>query len=329
MTAANTHLHPVATAWYLRTWRDFRMETPQIHPRAELMYVLSGTCTMGAGSGTCTMGAGNGMVGTAGTHAPDAGWSQHLMRRGDFLYVDAMVPHTLVTDPNGDCRMLNIEYSWGETKSAEAMFPDQQTQIDAEDSLSSFFKIKPASLFLKDAQDVGSLMRSLVLELDGGAAAKDWLVQSLFFSLHIRIARLWTATERYRVDASGQYVDLALHWMRHHYAEDIRISDVAAAVNVHPAYLQRLFRRNCQETIVSWLGRYRVEQAKMLLMSTDLPVSDLCGYVGINSRQHFMEVFRRHAGMSPGVYRKKAAPVRYAESTSFLKDKRENDGTYL
>ena len=74
------------------------METPQVHDRLEVMYVLSGTCRMGAGDRRA--------------HETDGGpvsMDIRTMRRGDFLWVDAGVPHTLVTEPDGDCRMLNVE----------------------------------------------------------------------------------------------------------------------------------------------------------------------------------------------------------------------------
>ncbi len=315
---------PIAQAWYMRTWRGFRMETPQVHDRLEIMYVLSGTCTMGVGREPCDPAS----APEGSLPEPDIA-ERRLMRRGDFLFVNANVPHTLVTDPEGDCRMLNIEYSWRpvsgaglssgmEMRTAEVGgytgFPCVDMQAAGTPELAEWLRRKPAHLFLKDTQDVGSLLKSLVLEMDGGAAPAEWFVQGLFFALHVRISRLLAESERFSLDAAQRYVADALQYMRTHYDRELRIAEVASIVNVHPAHLQRLFHRSQGCTMVEWLNRYRMEQAKMLLLTTELPVADLCGYVGMNSRQHFSAVFREFVGTSPADYRRQASRTRYADA---------------
>ncbi len=279
------NLLPIAEAWYLRTWRNFSMDVPQVHNRLEMMYVLSGSCVMSADK------------------------EKHSMKRGDYLFVDANVPHTLATDADVDCRMLNVEYSFKETVSA---YPDLHSQAVADFALAALLQKRPLKLFMKDNGDVGALLRALVLQLDSGTNLTDWLVQSLFSALHMRIARAWSETERLCSEPGERYVADTLSYLRSHYDMDFRISDAAAAINVHPAHLQRVFKRSQGMTIVAYLNRYRMEQAKMLLISTDLSVSDLCGYVGMNSRQHFSAVFKEHVGMSPVAYRNGAVKRKYA-----------------
>jgi len=359
MVAASNAL-PIAQAWYMRTWREFRMEIPQVHNRLEIMYVLSGTCVMGVGREPYQPFPGK----DGKTPEPEIS-ERRIMKRGDFLLVDALVPHTLVTAPDGDCRMLNLEYAWLPASSSSAtshfshshssncssptdgmaneigndtandavndrsydrsndttndttkgyagrQYPGLHTQAAGTPEFAELLARKPPFLFLKDTQDIGTLLRSLVLELDGGAAPEEWFAQSLFFALHVRISRLLSETERFRQDAGQRYVSDALQYMRTNYDREIRITEVASAVNVHPAYLQRLFRKTRGLTMIAWLNRYRMEQAKMLLLTTDLPLADLCGYVGMNSRQHFSAIFREHVGISPAEFRRSTSMTRF------------------
>ncbi len=286
ISAENKKRLPIASAWYLRTWRNFCMDIPQIHNRLEMMYVLSGTCVMCAEK------------------------ERHTMRKGDFLFLDGKVPHTLVTDADIDCRMLNVEYEITETLSGFPSIDEQTAEIPEFNELMSH---RPFYLFMKDAGDVGTLLKSLVLELDRGTNPVDWLVQSLFASLHMRIARLWMETERFRSDSGEQYVADALRFLRDNYDQDIRVADIAASVRVHPAHLQRIFRKSQGITLIDCLNRYRMEQAKMLLITTDLSVSDLCGYVGMNNRQHFSAVFRERVGTSPAEFRKQSIKLKSAD----------------
>ena len=291
---------PSAKAWYLRVWRDFRMETPQVHDRMEIMYVLSGTCRMGAGDRKVH----------ADADAP-VSLETRTMRRGDFLWVDAQVPHTLVTDADGDCRMLNVEFRLEQVPDGMP-YPDLAVQAAAVPELAAMLAAASPRLFLKDTQDVGALLQSLVIELDHGTPGNDWLVQHLFSALLIRIARQRAEAGRFSADAGERYVAGAIRFIREAYDRDLHVADIAAAVSVHPSYLQRLFRKSQGVPIVTYLTRVRVEQAKMLLLSTDLPVADLCMYVGLNSRQHFSAVFRQVTGMSPGEYRRLDSHSRFA-----------------
>ncbi len=290
----------MAQAWYLRVWRDFRMEAPQVHDRLEIMYVLSGTCRMGAGDRRLREGAGG-----------PVSLETRTMRRGDFLWVDADVPHTLVTDPDGDCRMLNVEFRL-EAMPAGMPIADLAAQASAVPELAALLAESPPRMFLKDTLDVGGLLQGLVIELDHGTPCDDCLVQHLFSALLIRIARQRAEAGRFSAAAGERYVAGAIRFIREAYDRDLRVADIAAAVSVHPSYLQRLFRASQGVSIVTYLTRVRVEQARMLLLSTDLPAADLCGYVGFGSRQHFTSVFRQETGMSPGEYRRAASWTRFA-----------------
>ncbi|MDQ0971538.1 AraC-like DNA-binding protein [Neobacillus niacini] len=42
----------------------------------------------------------------------------------------------------------------------------------------------------------------------------------------------------------------------------------------------------------------------MLLADTDIPVIEISFYVGINSRQYFSNLFKKHTNMTPIEYRK-------------------------
>lgn len=298
---------PCAQAWYLRTWRDFRMDNPpQRHGRMEIMYVLSGTCEMGAGNRPVPLG------GQAFFPFDPAGIvERRTMHRGDLLFLDVDVPHTLVTEPGSDCRMLNVEYVF---QSMSGPYPDVGAQRAAAPAMDALFRNLPPYLFLKDTRDVGGILRSLVLALDEGALPSGLLVQSLFTALHLRMAEVLEEQERHLADIRERHVASAIRYMRSHGDRELHVADIAASIPVHPAYLQRCFRKSTGLSLVEWLTRHRVEQARMLLLSTDLPVADICGYVGLNSRQHFSSIFKAQTGMSPGEYRRSQCRRKFAES---------------
>ena len=52
-----------------------------------------------------------------------------------------------------------------------------------------------------------------------------------------------------------------------------------------------------------YLTRLRMEKAEMLLARTDIPIIEISGYVGINSRQYFSFLFKKHTNATPSQYR--------------------------
>jgi AraC-like DNA-binding protein len=91
---------------------------------------------------------------------------------------------------------------------------------------------------------------------------------------------------------------------------DLRVSQcgtqeqVADAVGLSASQLQRRFSKAIGRTIVQELLRKRLEEAKRLLCTTELPVADLVPRLGLRSKAYFHKVFQAHVGMTPIEYRK-------------------------
>jgi len=88
-----------------------------------------------------------------------------------------------------------------------------------------------------------------------------------------------------------------------HYAEPVRLADIAAAVAVHPNYAMGLFRATFGMSVVAYLTQYRVAVAQRLLATTDTPVLDIALEAGFGSASRFYAAFKAACGQSPRAYR--------------------------
>ncbi|MNC19886.1 Bifunctional transcriptional activator/DNA repair enzyme AdaA [compost metagenome] len=102
---------------------------------------------------------------------------------------------------------------------------------------------------------------------------------------------------------TGLYVKQIIEFLHQNYDQPIQVGDVASAVNLHPGYMQRIFKTRTGKTIISYLTEVRIEKAKMLLLQTDVPILDISDYVGIGSRQYFHTLFKKYTGQTPTEYR--------------------------
>ena len=80
---------------------------------------------------------------------------------------------------------------------------------------------------------------------------------------------------------------------------------LAREIYVNKFYLQKLFRKSVGLSPNEYLTTVRLQEAKRLLRSTDLPISQIAADVGFNSIGHFIGLFKAREQMPPSVYRRR------------------------
>lgn len=84
---------------------------------------------------------------------------------------------------------------------------------------------------------------------------------------------------------------------------DITERDAAAHVNLSYSYYSKLFRRVVGKNFHDYLITVRINEAERLLLSTDLPVTEVALATGFATSSHFIETFRRIKRFTPKQYR--------------------------
>lgn len=98
----------------------------------------------------------------------------------------------------------------------------------------------------------------------------------------------------------------ALRFIRAHAKRPITVTDVAAQAGLSRRVLERRFESALGRTPAAEIRRLRLEQAKTLLETTDLPVPDVAEQSGFGSPEYLAAVFRRDVGLTPLKYRRTA-----------------------
>ena len=118
----------------------------------------------------------------------------------------------------------------------------------------------------------------------------------------------------------AHYAGSILRYIKAHYAENIRLSDIAGELNLSENYISRIFR---EETGYS-IGDYRIScciaKAAHLLEDPRYKVFEVADLVGISDQRYFSKLFRQKTGMTPASWRDmRLAGRRYqSEDTSHL-----------
>ncbi len=92
--------------------------------------------------------------------------------------------------------------------------------------------------------------------------------------------------------------------------EPVRVRDVARAEGASQFHFIRQFVALFGETPRQFQMQARIDRAKELLATTDVPVTEICLEVGFSSLGSFSALFAKRVGTPPSVYRRQAhAPV--------------------
>ena len=105
-------------------------------------------------------------------------------------------------------------------------------------------------------------------------------------------------------DQGNLHIRRALRYIAAHYAEPLHVSDVAAQLHLSPDYFATLFRQTVGESFNAYLMRIRIEESKLLLLSTNDSLTDIAIATGFSDQSYFCKVFKKHMGISPGRYRR-------------------------
>ncbi|MDO7908843.1 AraC family transcriptional regulator [Paenibacillus sp. JX-17] len=286
---------PKFYAYYYKQWQSYDMPYHS-HDSTEIMYMISGSCRIEM---------------DCGSDKPDTA----VLKKGDFILIDAAVRHRLVVDEGAPCRMLNVEFGF---RPAEEAWGSISRLAAEEPEIGRFLNIPFRYSVMRDPEGlVYHVLKSLVLELDkygrvGNPAAEDKRTEQgerrllsilLFLQLLVAIARIGVDARGTGTEQREMYVQRCIDYLHQNYDRSIQVKDVAQFVNLHPGYLHRIFKRQTGTTLTAYLTNLRMEKAAMLLQQTDIPIHEISDYVGVGSRQYFQMLFKKHKGLTPHSYR--------------------------
>ena len=261
-------------AYYFIDWKNYNMEIHS-HDRIEFMYVLSGICKITVKEQTIAF------------------------KKGDFIYIDANIPHKLTVEGEQVCRMLNLEMVFHNSNPAESSLSGITGQIS---SLGKFVHSKVPFAILKDTGYIFPVIRNIINECDERNDGSDILVSQLITELFIRTSRLFCQNQRSSSQQSI-YADKTIRFLYQNYDRRLKINDISGNLNLHPSYLQRIFKAATGKSIIEYLQQIRIEKAKMFLSQHEIRISDVANMTGFDDPKYFSSCFKKVTGISPVSYR--------------------------
>ena len=93
-------------------------------------------------------------------------------------------------------------------------------------------------------------------------------------------------------------------YVQNNFASDLYLDKVAETFGTSSKYLSRKFKESVGMNFSDYLSHLRLENAKILLASTDKPITQIMSECGFSNRTTFIRAFKNYTGDTPGNWRK-------------------------
>ncbi|MFE5321602.1 helix-turn-helix domain-containing protein [Paenibacillus sp. NPDC056579] len=147
--------------------------------------------------------------------------------------------------------------------------------------------------------------------------AKMHIEEFLLFTLsYLQFIRAqWEAASpvQQRADLrTTQHTEKIMEWVEQHFREELSLEQLASELHLSSYHISHLFQDHTGFTITDYMIARRLKEACLLLSTTSYSIRDICQNIGLNSDSYFIQLFKKHIGVTPKQYRNAARNVKSA-----------------
>ncbi|MBW4447616.1 MAG: helix-turn-helix domain-containing protein [Spirirestis rafaelensis WJT71-NPBG6] len=148
---------------------------------------------------------------------------------------------------------------------------------------------------------------ALEAEFLAGSPGGRFYNQSLANALAVQLLKKYSTKEpkiqQYTGGLSTHKLRRAIEYINDNLSTDVSLNDLAAVVGMSMYYFVQMFKQSTGYTPYQYILQCRVERAKHLLRTTNLPIVEIALQVGCNNQSHFAKLFRNLTKTTPRKYR--------------------------
>lgn len=109
--------------------------------------------------------------------------------------------------------------------------------------------------------------------------------------------------------STANKINRIIEYIQENYSSELTNEDLAALVDYHPYYLNRIFLKSKGVTLHQYIINYRVTMAEQMLISTNTSIQDISKKVGFSSLSLFTINFKKKNMLTPSQFRKSFSTI--------------------
>lgn len=105
-------------------------------------------------------------------------------------------------------------------------------------------------------------------------------------------------------DFYADLVDVIIRYFEKNISKRMTLDQICNKMNYSRSFLCRTFKQQTGESLISRFNKMKIERAKHLLKSTNMPIVRIAYELGFSDAKYFNTTFKKCTGVAPGSYRK-------------------------
>lgn len=218
--------------------------------------------------------------------------------KGDIYYLPQNYLHSVFANKGCIYYVLVIGKDLLSTNNKDVLLTPIQTLISGE--------VNTKPIYINSCSGLQSvllpLIKSIIKENTTADIFSPILIKTSiihFFSQLIRSKSDLKQTDKQPVSSQLMSIKNAINYVAKNYMNKISIVSISSEFGFSPQHFSRLFKQFTGKTFIEHLTIYRLEQAKNLLIHTELPISRIPELTGFCNPCYFSRVYKKHYGISP------------------------------
>ncbi|WP_256760626.1 AraC family transcriptional regulator [Cohnella sp. WQ 127256] len=160
----------------------------------------------------------------------------------------------------------------------------------------------------REQEFIEGLFHKMISEDSKRLSGYDYYRKALLIELLIFIQRKLDDGQRYDLIESNRAhkpISQVVNFINQNYNQRLTLDDLSKKFFLSSSYLSRTFKSATGYTFIEYINNIRVKEARTLLESSQLSISDIAESVGYGNLTHFGRTFKSVTGFSPLKYRQK------------------------
>lgn len=227
---------------------------------------------------------------------------KHIITKGDYMFMDYSTCHeyTAITE---DFAVINCLFL---SKAIDKTMPDCDNFLE----LLKSYQLRLNKIILNDSpvnrffhDDSGKIEQILYEMCDEcGNKATGYIDYMRCLLIQIIISTIRNFADCKEQTYSVPIVK-TLKIIEERYASKLQLSDIADELYLSVPYLSTKFKNEVGICITEHIKHIRIQKACMLLVTTDMKISNIAEMVGYGDYKRFGIIFKETTGTSPGRFR--------------------------
>lgn len=147
-------------------------------------------------------------------------------------------------------------------------------------------------------------LQQLIEEVENQKEDYEMVIQNILEILLFKMLRKKAFTvEKTSTEKINKDVASIKNYIKQNFREEITLDTLAEVGHINKYYLVHSFKKAFGVSPIEYLIQTRIRESKILLETTNYPISNISSITGFSSQSFFSQSFKRVTNLSPSQYR--------------------------